>query len=109
MFDPELGRRLPELHRRRRRDVRRLLDHLHTRDTTFAYVSRAPIEKIEDYKARKGWTFPWYSSFGSDFNYDFHVTLDDGGRAGRVQLPHAGRAGGDGPGLEATGPSSSPA
>ncbi len=54
-----------------------LLAHLHTRDTTFAYVSRAPIAKIEDYKARKGWTFPWYSSYGSDFNYDFHVTLDE--------------------------------
>ena len=52
------------------------LDHLHTRDTTLAYVSRAPLAKIEDYKARKGWTFPWYSSFGSDFNYDFGVTLD---------------------------------
>jgi predicted dithiol-disulfide oxidoreductase (DUF899 family) len=54
-----------------------VLDHLHTRDTTFAYVSRAPIAKIEDYKKRMGWNFPWYSSFGSDFNYDFHVTLDD--------------------------------
>jgi predicted dithiol-disulfide oxidoreductase (DUF899 family) len=53
-----------------------LLDHLHTRDTTFAYVSRAPIEKIQRYKAKMGWTFPWYSSQGSDFNYDFHVTLD---------------------------------
>ncbi len=52
------------------------LEHLHSRDTTIAYVSRAPLAKIEDYKARKGWTFPWYSSFGSDFNYDFHVTLD---------------------------------
>jgi predicted dithiol-disulfide oxidoreductase (DUF899 family) len=40
------------------------------------YVSRAPLEKIEAYKASKGWTFPWYSSYGSDFNYDFHVTLD---------------------------------
>src|ERR1700712_4154767 len=50
--------------------------HLHARDTTLAYVSRAPIEKIEDYKARKGWTFPWYSSYGSDFNYAFHVTMD---------------------------------
>ena len=40
-------------------------------------MSRAPIEKIEDYKARKGWAFPWYSSFGSDFNYDFNVTLDE--------------------------------
>ena len=54
-----------------------LLEHLHARDTTFAYVSRAPIDKIERYKAKKGWTFPWYSSFGSDFNYDFHVTLDE--------------------------------
>ena len=54
-----------------------LLRHLHARDTTLVQVSRAPIEKIEDYKARKGWTFPWYSSYGSDFNYDFHVTLDE--------------------------------
>jgi predicted dithiol-disulfide oxidoreductase (DUF899 family) len=54
-----------------------LLDHLHARDTSFAYVSRAPIEKIEAYKARKGWTFPWYSSYGSDFNYDFDVTVDE--------------------------------
>ncbi len=53
-----------------------LLTHLHTRDTTYVHVSRAPLAKIEDYKARRGWTFPWYSSYGSDFNYDFHVTLD---------------------------------
>jgi predicted dithiol-disulfide oxidoreductase (DUF899 family) len=39
-------------------------------------VSRAPLEKIERYKAKRGWTFPWYSSFGSRFNYDYHVTLD---------------------------------
>ena len=54
-----------------------LLKHLHARDTTFVYGSRAPLPKIEAYKARKGWTFPWYSSYGSDFNYDFHVTLDE--------------------------------
>jgi predicted dithiol-disulfide oxidoreductase (DUF899 family) len=54
-----------------------LLRHLHTRDTSFVYVSRAPIEKLEKYKAARGWTFPWYSSYGSDFNYDFHVTLDE--------------------------------
>ena len=53
-----------------------LLDHLHARDTTFVTISRAPLRKIEAYKARRGWTFPWYSSSGSDFNYDFHVTLD---------------------------------
>ncbi|MGH3926446.1 MAG: DUF899 domain-containing protein, partial [Pseudonocardiaceae bacterium] len=54
-----------------------LLAHLHTRDTTLVFVSRAPLTKIEAYQARKGWTFPWYSSYGSDFNYDFHVTLDE--------------------------------
>ncbi len=53
------------------------LQHLHARDTSFAYISRAPLSKIERYKRGKGWTFPWYSSYGSDFNYDFHVTLDE--------------------------------
>src|SRR4051795_31614 len=53
-----------------------LLDHLHKRDTTLAYVSRAPLEQLERWKAHKGWDFPWYSSYGSDFNYDFDVTLD---------------------------------
>jgi predicted dithiol-disulfide oxidoreductase (DUF899 family) len=54
-----------------------LIAHLNARETSLAYVSRAPLAKLEDYKARKGWTFPWYSSYGSDFNYDFHVTLDE--------------------------------
>jgi predicted dithiol-disulfide oxidoreductase (DUF899 family) len=54
-----------------------LIEHLHARDTSFAYVSRAPIEKIERYKAKMGWTFPWYSSYGGDFNYDFKVTVDE--------------------------------
>jgi predicted dithiol-disulfide oxidoreductase (DUF899 family) len=50
---------------------------LEVRDTTLAYVSRAPLEKLERYKAKRGWTFPWYSSFGSDFNHDFGVTVDE--------------------------------
>jgi predicted dithiol-disulfide oxidoreductase (DUF899 family) len=53
------------------------LAHLHARDTTFAAVSRGPIDQIEAFKARMGWTFPWYSSHGSDFNYDFHVSFDE--------------------------------
>ena len=53
-----------------------LLAHLHQRDTTLVVVSRAPLAKLDDYKARKGWTFRWYSSNGSDFNYDFNVTID---------------------------------
>lgn len=54
------------------------LQHLHSRDTTFAMVSRAPLDKIEAFKKRMGWTMPWYSSFGSDFNYHFHATNDEG-------------------------------
>jgi predicted dithiol-disulfide oxidoreductase (DUF899 family) len=53
------------------------LAYLHARDTTMAVVSRAPLAKIQPFKERMGWTFPWYSSYGTDFNYDFHVTLDE--------------------------------
>jgi len=52
------------------------LAHLHARDTSLAVVSRATLAKIQAFKKQMGWIFPWYSSFGSDFNYDFHVTLD---------------------------------
>lgn len=52
------------------------LAHLHARDTSLVMVSRAPMEKITPFKRRMGWTVPWVSSFGSDFNYDFHVTID---------------------------------
>jgi predicted dithiol-disulfide oxidoreductase (DUF899 family) len=50
------------------------LAHLHARDTSFALVSRAPLAKIEPYRKRMGWTVPWFSSFGSDFNVDFGVS-----------------------------------
>jgi predicted dithiol-disulfide oxidoreductase (DUF899 family) len=50
--------------------------HLGARDTAFTMVSRAPLDKIDAFKKRMGWRFPWCSSNGSDFNYDFHVTLD---------------------------------
>jgi predicted dithiol-disulfide oxidoreductase (DUF899 family) len=53
------------------------LVHLAARDTSFAVISRAPIAKIERFRKRMGWTFPWLSSFGGDFNYDFHVTIDE--------------------------------
>jgi predicted dithiol-disulfide oxidoreductase (DUF899 family) len=52
------------------------LSMLPERDTTFVVISRAPLAKLEAYKKLKGWEIRWYSSFGSDFNYDFHVTLD---------------------------------
>ena len=53
------------------------LEHLNATETTFAAVSRAPLAKITPFRQRMGWTFPWYSAYGSDFNYDFHVTLDE--------------------------------
>ena len=56
---------------------RGLIAHLRMRDTELVYVSRAPIEKIERYKAQRGWTFAWYSSHDSDFNLDFGVTIDE--------------------------------
>ncbi len=49
--------------------------HLAHRDVTFVTVSRAPLAKIEAFKKRMGWRFKWVSSFGGDFNYDFHVSF----------------------------------
>jgi predicted dithiol-disulfide oxidoreductase (DUF899 family) len=45
------------------------------RGVTFACISRAPYAKLARYKAERGWSFPWYSSHGSDFHYDFQTTL----------------------------------
>jgi predicted dithiol-disulfide oxidoreductase (DUF899 family) len=53
-----------------------LLEHLRSRETAFALISRAPPDKMLAYRASRGWTVPWYSSYGGDFNYDFQVTLD---------------------------------
>jgi predicted dithiol-disulfide oxidoreductase (DUF899 family) len=52
------------------------LAHLHARDTTLALISRAPYPQLAAYRERMGWAVPWYSSAGSSFNYDFHVTVD---------------------------------
>jgi predicted dithiol-disulfide oxidoreductase (DUF899 family) len=52
-------------------------EHLRTRDTSYAMVSRAPLAKLESWKAKQGWDIPWYSSYGTSFNYDFGVTIDE--------------------------------
>jgi predicted dithiol-disulfide oxidoreductase (DUF899 family) len=54
-----------------------LFRHVRSRDTAFAGVSRAPFAKLAAYKKLHGWQFDWYSSYGTDFNYDFHATLDE--------------------------------
>jgi predicted dithiol-disulfide oxidoreductase (DUF899 family) len=60
--------------------------HLENHDVAFYAVSRAPLEKLQRYKRRMGWSFPWASSFESDFNYDFHVThTEDEWESGAVE------------------------
>jgi predicted dithiol-disulfide oxidoreductase (DUF899 family) len=54
------------------------LAHLHARNTSLVLVSRAPLANITRYKRRMGWTVPWFSSSGSDFNVDFGLTTDRG-------------------------------
>ncbi len=51
------------------------LVHLNNRDVTLICISRAPIEKLQAYKRRMGWEFPWVSSFASDFNFDFNFAF----------------------------------
>src|SRR5690242_5115505 len=51
------------------------LPHLEHHDVTLTAVSRAPLAEIAAYKARMGWRFPWVSSHGSDFNFDYHVSF----------------------------------
>lgn len=75
MFDPDWDEGCPSC--AGRVDQYGNIAHLHERDTTIAVVSRAPIEKIERFKRKMGWTFPWYSSYGSRFNFDFGVSFDE--------------------------------
>jgi predicted dithiol-disulfide oxidoreductase (DUF899 family) len=51
--------------------------HLQNHDVAMWAVSRAPLEKLQEYKRRMSWSFPWASSFGSDFNYDFNVSVTE--------------------------------
>jgi predicted dithiol-disulfide oxidoreductase (DUF899 family) len=50
------------------------VEHLKARDVTFLCISRAPLERLLEYRRRMGWTFPWASSDGSDFNFDFDAS-----------------------------------
>ena len=64
--------------------------HLAQRDVSFVAASRAPLEEIDAYKKRMGWGFKWVSSHGSDFNFDFHVSFEDGDiKAGKASYNYA--------------------
>jgi predicted dithiol-disulfide oxidoreductase (DUF899 family) len=65
--------------------------HLANHDVTLGCVSRAPLAKLQAYKKRMGWSFPWASSLGSDFNYDFGVAYtEEQQRQGRVDYNYSG-------------------
>ena len=57
--------------------VNAVLPHLHARDVTMLYVSRAPIERLLAYKERMGWSFPWVSCATNDFNFDMGFSYTD--------------------------------
>jgi predicted dithiol-disulfide oxidoreductase (DUF899 family) len=76
--------------------------HLNHRDITMAAVSRAPYPKLAAYKARMGWNFPWYSSAGSDFNFDYQVSFTpEELNAGEVEYNYrrTGWSGSEAPGI----------
>jgi predicted dithiol-disulfide oxidoreductase (DUF899 family) len=82
--------------------------HLQNHDVAFTAISRAPLEKLHAYRRRMGWSFPWASSFKSDFNYDFNASItEEQQRAGvveqnfrEVDLRQSLEAGGEGPRAE---------
>lgn len=74
MFDPSWGKGCPGC--TGYVDALGDLTMLAQRNTTFVLISRAPFSKLETYRRQRGWNRPWFSSFGGDFNHDFHVTLD---------------------------------
>jgi predicted dithiol-disulfide oxidoreductase (DUF899 family) len=87
--------------------------HLNARDTTFTAISRAPLDKLLAYRERMGWTFPWASSEGSDFNFDFGASqteeqikpfLESEGGPGPVITKIAERCGTDPAGFLSEGP-----
>src|SRR5579872_4879848 len=66
--------------------------HLANHDVTLSAVSRAPLAKLQAYKRRMGWTFPWASSLGSDFNFDFNVSVtQDQQRSGTIDYNYGTR------------------
>jgi predicted dithiol-disulfide oxidoreductase (DUF899 family) len=66
-------------------------EHLANHDVMLVAISRAPFDKLQAYKERMGWTFPWVSSFGSDFNFDYGVGLTPEQRDGGYEYNFQGK------------------
>ena len=99
MFDPEWEDGCPSCSAGTDELSAGFFDHLHTRDTSYAMVSRAPLAKLERWKARKGWDVPWYSSFGTRLQLRLRRHDRRVGRIRRLQLPYRRRVCGRGRGL----------
>jgi predicted dithiol-disulfide oxidoreductase (DUF899 family) len=68
--------------------------HLANHDVTLGAISRAPLAKLQAYKRRMGWTFPWASSFGDDFNFDFNISFtEEEQREGNIEYNYQREAG----------------
>lgn len=77
MFDPEWEDGCPSCTHMADELSEKQIEHLSDSDTAFAIVSRAPLEKLTQWKKKRGWKHRWVSSLENAFNYDFHVTLDE--------------------------------
>ncbi|MDX6378067.1 MAG: hypothetical protein QOE98_2370 [Gaiellaceae bacterium] len=86
MFDPSWDEGCPSCSAGTDELSAGFLEHLHARGTSYAMVSRAPLAKLEAWRTRKGWNVPWYSSFESDFNHDFGVTIDESRGSGQYNF-----------------------
>jgi predicted dithiol-disulfide oxidoreductase (DUF899 family) len=77
MFGPDWANPCPSCSKAIPQLTPTLFEGLSNRDTTFVLASRAPYDKIAAAKAGRGWDVPWYSSYGSDFNFDYNVSFDN--------------------------------
>jgi predicted dithiol-disulfide oxidoreductase (DUF899 family) len=96
MFGPDWEQPCPGCSASQAEMSQGLLDHLASRETAFVLTSRAPYDKIAAAAKERGWFVPWYSTYGSDFNYDYDVSLDrDAGKVQYNYRPEPDLLGGD--------------
>jgi predicted dithiol-disulfide oxidoreductase (DUF899 family) len=76
MFGPDWEAGCPSCTEHTSQLTEAFLSRLRERDTAFALACRAPLDKIRAHQAGRGWVLPWYSTYGTDFNYDFAVTVE---------------------------------
>jgi predicted dithiol-disulfide oxidoreductase (DUF899 family) len=99
MFGPDWEAPCPSCSMAIREMTPALFEGIRNRETTFVLSSRAPYEKIAAAMAERGWDVPWYSAYGSDFNYDYDVSFDSSRGESSYNYGTVPGADGEGPGL----------